>query len=180
MSNVYSTEDEDNLLLLHEAHQKFSLVRSQIEALLPLYTALLGAIRARSIISMEDQDYSLAQHHRKTLLDLFALVEKCAKSPLPAGNDAQRIHASFVAHVVHFLQGSVPALRMLPLPTREIVSEFLGVLDCQIAHVDQEVRDATARRRFEDVGALKESLAELHEAREQEIARLQALRDKGL
>lgn len=121
---------------------------------------------------------------RKEMLELFQKLEQTAQKLLlippeylggrsknnrkSAGEIiARNLHIS----IVHYLQLRMFTLRLFPNPKPisaasspiKIKSEFAVLLEQQIANIEQQIREATACRRFEDVRALQRSLNELIE-----------------
>jgi Rabenosyn Rab binding domain len=122
---------------------------------------------SREIISFEDQDYKVALRIRKDLLDLFAALEHIASKlkSLPVTSTHARVASNMQSSIVQYLQTHMFTLRLLPNISTARVSiqnnEYVKVLEMQIASTQQQIKDLTARRKFDDVRILNEALEEL-------------------
>jgi hypothetical protein len=80
-------------------------------------------------------------------------------------NSVLRVIENMNLAIVQYLQSRMFILRLLPNVTManavKMKSEYVLMLEQQVLAVEQQIRDGTARRKFEDVKILKISLDEL-------------------
>ena len=141
--------------------------KSQIETLLPRFNSLLVEVRLRQVILLEDQDYQMGLKIRKELLDLFAQVERVAKlikALSVTGPSTKQLYFNVSVSIGQYLQQRMFTLKLMPSTTPK-GDQRLEALSIQIEQMEEQLKEATLKRRFEDVPALKEALEDLYQER---------------
>lgn len=81
------------------------------------------------------------------------------------GKNEKKLHGNIHAHVISFLQGHMFTLRLMP----KVKSGSVDI-DCEVQvlmgqkqQIEVFIEEAIARRRFEDVSVLRDSLKDIEE-----------------
>ena len=173
--------DDETLLKLYSSLQQY---KTAIEGLLPRFQDLVIRIKAESTEPLKSEIANLAKI-RKRLLDAFAQFDSTAKkiAALETGNSAQlTIQRNIHRHAAMFLQIHMVPLQSMssirPQSTPEMIQTMtLSELEAERARdeaqielmtfkeqfflLSEQVAQLTRRRKFDELGTLRASLADL-------------------
>ncbi|KAJ3301223.1 carboxypeptidase Y-deficient [Kappamyces sp. JEL0829] len=154
-----------------ELYSSFVRHKGAVLSLLPRFNALLYDMKTRGEISQNDQDFQVSLRLRKELLDLFAAIDQIAKriKALPTEKAGERrFQDSVFVALMSWLQQNMFTLQLMPSVAKRkeaelppIQHEAVLVIEETIDQLNEALREAIARRKFEDAEAIRGQLHEL-------------------
>jgi hypothetical protein len=143
-------------------------LKEQVRAVLPTFQSILGDIRARDIITLNDQDYQMALKTRNELILIFSNAERLGLEFKREANKTScsgRLNLNIWHAIRQFIVNHSFTLQLLPsISTKEAREKnYKAAIQEQISQLKSQQDEARSSNRYDDAETLGLALQQLYD-----------------